>query len=455
MVLNFYQLAEQPFGVTPDPRYLFMSPTHREALASLAYDVSSGRGFTALIAKPGMGKTTLLFDLLDLVQDQARTAFLFQLQCSPRDLLHGLLEDLGIEHDGDDVAQMHRKLNECAMCEGREGKQLVVVVDEAQNLDEPALELLRMLSNFETPRQKLMHFVLAGQPQLAEKLSSPELVQLRQRISIVARLKPFTLEETQLYIDHRLRVAGYDFARPMFTKRAITMIAEYTEGIPRNINNACFNAMSLGCVNKQKTIDADVIQEVLGDLDLHPMFPEPVAVSKPELSKEAVPELPSHKKPRSPLRGWSIRFALAAALVVAAASGLLVRSRQQQANVLASAPVQAVKDSAPTPMSAPVATSQEQLEVSASVVRTSQSSEPNFVYVLPNESLYHICLHYFGNYDKQTLAKVRELNPWISDPRRLKPGEKIQLPIMGSTSHKFASKDERIPITIDAATEKP
>lgn len=450
MVLDYYKLAEQPFGVAPDPRYLFLNPTHREALASILYGVTSGRGFTALIAKPGMGKTTLLFDLLNKVQDQARTAFLFQSQCSPLDLLRNLLDDLSIEHEGSDIAKMQRKLNECLLSEAGKGKKLVAVIDEAQNLDESTLEVVRMLSNFETPQEKLMHFVLAGQPQLSEKLASPGLIQLRQRISIVARLKPFTVEETQLYIDHRLRVAGYDFAKPMFTKQAIAMIAEHTEGIPRNINNACFNAMSLGYVGKQRTIDQGVIREVLSDLDLRPALPEPVT-----LPKESVPAPSAYKKPRSLLPGWSIRFALVAALVVGAATGLLVRSKQQQANVLASAPAQVVKDSVPTPTSASVVPSQEHLQVSAPVVLTSQSAESNFVFVLPNESLYHICLHYFGKCDRQTLTKVRELNPWLTDPRRLKPGQKIQLPITGSTPPKSASKDERVPITIDAATEKP
>ncbi len=186
MVLDFYKLAEQPFGVTPDPRFIYSSPTHREAFASVLYGLSAGRGFTALIAMPGMGKTTLLFDFLERVRNVCTTVFLFQTQCTPQGMLRNLLADLGVDDDSNDFVLMHRKLNDCLLKESRRGRQLVVVVDEAQNLEEPVLEVVRMLSNFETPRAKLMHLILAGQPLLAQKLASPRLTQLRQRISIIA-----------------------------------------------------------------------------------------------------------------------------------------------------------------------------------------------------------------------------------------------------------------------------
>jgi general secretion pathway protein A len=268
MVLDYYNLKEQPFGVTPDPRYLYLSPTHREALASLSYGIRSGRGFLSIIAKPGMGKTTILFHLLNQLEGSARIVFLFQTLCGPQDLLRGLLRKLGIVNNTGDMVHMQAQLEEVLLTESHHGRKVIVVIDEAQNLEDSALELVRMLSNFENPTDKLMQIVLGGQPQLSHKLASPHLLQLRQRMSIFARLRLFDAEETHLYIEHRLRVAGYNFQTPLFTPQAEALIAKHSDGIPRNINNICFNALSLGCVLKQKSIQKEVIREVLDDLDL-------------------------------------------------------------------------------------------------------------------------------------------------------------------------------------------
>jgi general secretion pathway protein A len=273
MLLKYYNLQSDPFGVTPDHTFLFFSPTHREAMACLIHGILSGRGFTALIAEPGMGKTTLLFNLLHLLKGNARTAFLFQTLCGPKELLRALLADLGVVDSGRDLTRMHRKLNDFLLRETQHGQELVVVIDEAQNLEEPVLEVVRMLSNFESSNKKLMHVVLSGQPQLAEKLASERLVQLRQRISIIARLKPFNADETKAYIEHRLRSAGYSSPEPLFTDQACQMIAEYSRGIPRNINNLCFNAMSLGCALQRHTLEDFHIQEVIDDLELRTLLP--------------------------------------------------------------------------------------------------------------------------------------------------------------------------------------
>src|SRR6266403_1548975 len=299
MFLNFYQLAEPPFGVTPDPRFLYLGSTHREALASVLHGLNTGRGFTALIAGAGMGKTALLRLIVQKLQGSTRTAFLSQSRCSSRELLTSLLVSLGIEGGGESFSAMHAKLNDTLLHEYNSMKRFVVVIDEAQDLAEPTLELLRALSNVETPREKLMHFVLSGHPQLAEKLASPQLTQLRQRVSIIARLEPFDGEETRLYIDHRLRVAGYDFARPLFTPSALDLITGSTRGVPRNINNVCFNALSLGYVNRQQTIDADIIQEVLADLDLQKLIEaggEVPFVPRSRLSDHDVLEVPMDPK---------------------------------------------------------------------------------------------------------------------------------------------------------------
>lgn len=268
MFLRYFGLREQPFGMTPDPRYLFMSSSHREALASLIYGVESGRGFVGLIAEPGMGKTTLLFQFMEQFRDSARTAFLFQTQGNTHEFLANLIADLGLVPDDRDLSTLQRQLNEVLIQEARLGRRFVLVIDEAQNLDDSVLESVRMLSNFETSRSKLMQIVLAGQPPLADKLARPELEQLMQRVSVICRLKPFTPEEVAEYIHHRLRTAGFR-GRNVFTAEALSMIASRSEGIPRNINNICFHALSLAYAQGQKKIDSNIIAEVLSDLELH------------------------------------------------------------------------------------------------------------------------------------------------------------------------------------------
>src|SRR6185312_15997892 len=175
MFLNFYGLKQQPFGVTPDARYLYLSNTHREALASLFYGIETGRGFMAMVAKPGMGKTTLLVHLLKKFQNTARTAFLFNTQCNSREFLEALASELGFDCSSTNFVQFLEQFNRNLVREARERRRCIVVIDEAQNLDGSVLETARLLSNFETPTAKLLQIVLAGQPELADKLASPAL----------------------------------------------------------------------------------------------------------------------------------------------------------------------------------------------------------------------------------------------------------------------------------------
>ncbi len=267
MYLNFFGLREQPFGVTPDPRFLFLSEAHKEALASLYYGIEANRGFIGLIAQPGMGKTTMLFHLLETFRSSARIAFLFQTHCNSREFMRLLLAELGCEQDTQDLVKMYDEFNTRLLQIAQDGHRLIVVVDEAQNLEDEVLETLRLLSNFETSKAKLMHIILAGQPALAQKLGGPRLTQLRQRVSIVQGLAPLSHGEVKNYVEHRLRIAGYR-GSPIFTPEAYESIATATEGIPRNINNFCFNALSLACALRKNLVDSDIVNEVLADLDI-------------------------------------------------------------------------------------------------------------------------------------------------------------------------------------------
>jgi general secretion pathway protein A len=265
--LDYYGLNEQPFGVTPDPRFIYLGTQHRQALAALNYGTELNRGFLTLIAQPGMGKTSLIFQYLEDLREKARTVFLFHTSGDSRDLMRYLLADLGLDSAGKDLPEMHSILNQVLLEEMRAGRRFVVVIDEAQNLTEEVLESVRLLSNFETPWMKLMQIVLAGQPQLSEQLAKPSMAQLRQRVSLSIRIEPLTSEEVNAYVDHRLWVAGYK-GSSLFSVDALRLLAEVSEGIPRNINNMCFCAMSLGWATNQKTIDREMMRDVLADLNL-------------------------------------------------------------------------------------------------------------------------------------------------------------------------------------------
>jgi len=318
MFLDFYHLREQPFGVTPDPRFLYLSRTHREALASLFYGVEMGRGFLALIAQPGMGKTTLLFHLLERLRESACTAFLFQTQCDSREFLRYLLADMGIDSHGHDLVQMHEQLNDALIRFKRADKRFVLVIDEAQNLDDSVLETVRLLSDFETPSAKLMQIIISGQPQLAAKLARPSLIQLRQRVAILSRLEPFSPAETDRYIDARLNVAGYD-GGPLFTSDARAIIAARGRGIPRNINNLCFNALSLGYALRRKKIDGEIVREVIKDLDVESLVREGADAPRTDSpGSPTEPPRPFGSKWRGELGARAFRAtALAASIVLA------------------------------------------------------------------------------------------------------------------------------------------
>src|SRR5579864_3315139 len=321
--LEHFGLSEQPFGVTPDPRFLYLGPQHRQALAALNYGTELNRGFLTLIAEPGMGKTTVLFNYLEGLRNKARTAFLFQTDCDPRDLMAYMLADMGIDCAGKALPEMHAILNQVLMEEMRQGRRFVLVIDEAQNLSEKALESVRLLSNFETPWMKLMQIVLAGQPQLAERLAKPSMAQLRQRVSFAIRIEPFTREEVDLYLDHRLWVAGYKGA-PLFSVGARTLIAERSEGIPRVINNMCFCAMSFAWAMKRKAIDRDTMSEVLDDLDPgSPIEKVEKEALPPKLQGEPKPSVSQMLQPvglileSPPARGWFSKSVVVVLVLIA------------------------------------------------------------------------------------------------------------------------------------------
>ena len=477
MLLDYYQLAEQPFGVTPDSRFLYLGPKHREALASLVYGTESNRGFLALIAKPGMGKTSLLYHYLSYLRDKARTAFVFRTDCDSREFIRHVLLDLGIDVAGMDLPAMHDSLNKLLTEEMRAGRRFVLVIDEAQNLDEKVLESIRLLSNFETPWTKLMQIVLAGQPQLADRLASPSMAQLRQRVSMVIRIEPFTPQEVNAYIDHRLWIAGCE--KPAFlTVGARKLIADHSEGIPRNINNLCFNAMSLACALQRKTIDRDIIRDVIADLDLEPLREKNIAAPKPEKKSVRVPPvLAAAARKHSSSGGWIPKLAITSALLLAA-SGLVVNLNHggARSSIMphALATVSAAPPSAPpaalSSTSAPAlppASTPDSASAPAPVVVSAVSLMPEEeanatvkqatedVSVKSGQTLYQISLNKFGKYDGAVLEQIRGLNPSLNNPNRIRTGQKIRIPATATLSTDGRHAGQQAPNAVPTEAGKP
>ena len=276
-LLQYFGFSEDPFGVSPNARYLYPSQTHQEALASLESGFYNNRGFIAMIAPPGMGKTTLLYRFLEDTQDTARSVFLFDIDadCEPRDFVGYILREFGIT-PAQSSSEMHRQLADALITETQAGRKCVVVIDEAQSLSDAVLERVRLLTNFETSQGKLLQIILSGQPQLTDKLMQASLVQLRQRVSAICRLEPLSAEETVAYIDYRLKQADYD-GDPPFTEDALKLIAEAGNGTPRTINNLCYNALTLCCALKSKQVDGSMVAKVIANLQLVPESSEAIA----------------------------------------------------------------------------------------------------------------------------------------------------------------------------------
>lgn len=324
VLARHYGMRENPFGSSPDPRYLYDSLTHREAFSSLLTGIDCGVGFQALIAQPGMGKTTVLFRFLQKFHAIANTALIFQVQADPQQFLRGLLIELGSQVNQDDIGTMQAQFNKLLLEQRRAGKRTIIIVDEAQNLSPEVLESLRILSNFEYSSSKLLQVVLAGQPELGNKLCRPELTQLQQRISIISRLLPLGPSEINQYIKHRLMIAGY-CGPDLFTAKALAMISDCGGGIPRNINTLCLNALLLGAAVKERTIDVSIVSEVIADLDLSQVGTPMVGVkSDTDVLNELESQMPAATRTETSLIDPFLQLMAERAGLITGASGAAI-----------------------------------------------------------------------------------------------------------------------------------
>jgi len=264
MYLSFYGLSEKPFSQTPDPKFLYWNDHYRETIASLRYGIQERKGFITMIGEAGTGKTTLLRKLLDDLGPDVVSVFLFNPNASFEEILEYTLSELGIPAASGRKLAMMQRLNDFLLAAFQEGKNTILLIDEAQDLETEVLESLRLLSNLETSTEKILQIVLSGQPELAARLAQPNLRQLKQRIAVRCRIEPLGRHELADFIAARLSVAGG--RSDMFAPATLDPIWEFSRGIPRLINTCCDNALLLGYAVGKQTIDADVIAEVVHDL---------------------------------------------------------------------------------------------------------------------------------------------------------------------------------------------
>jgi general secretion pathway protein A len=262
MYLNFFDFKEHPFNVTPDPKFLYFGESYQDALAYLVYGIRMRKGFVVLTGEIGIGKTTVINALLERLDDSHRIAHLVHSNMSLKDMLRFIFRDYGLDAAGKSKSELLLTLEDFLIRLDQKGGNAVLIIDEAQNLRSWQLEEIRLLSNIETAKRKLLQIVLVGQPELLHLINSNELRQFKQRVSLHFHLKPLTREDIEVYVEHRLQMSGYA-GKKLFDDGALDEIYKFSEGIPRLINTLCDRALVKACVSNQRKIDKKIIRQVL------------------------------------------------------------------------------------------------------------------------------------------------------------------------------------------------
>ncbi|MBP7087863.1 MAG: AAA family ATPase [Candidatus Omnitrophica bacterium] len=269
MYETFYGLREKPFSVTPDSRFFFPSEKHTEALDSLIYAINDRKGFVAVTGEVGCGKTTVWHALINKLDAGTKIAIITNTNLTAKQILISILDDLEVHFkDSWTKVRLLVVLNKYLLEQASLGFNVVVLIDEAQNLKFDVLEEVRMLSNLETEREKLLQIVLMGQPQLKEKLKLEKFQQLKQRISVYYHIDPLSLKEAKDYINHRLKVAGLSDSRVVFDPFSLFKIYDYSAGVPRIVNTICDRCLLTGFIREKEQISGEIVEEVAKELGI-------------------------------------------------------------------------------------------------------------------------------------------------------------------------------------------
>jgi putative secretion ATPase (PEP-CTERM system associated) len=340
MYERFYNLRERPFALSPDPEYLYPSRVHQEALDYLRYGLETQAGFIVITGEIGSGKTTLLQTVLRTLDSHTTVGRIVNTMLEPRELLETIMIDFDLDPTGRSKPLLLRELSQFLVDQRIAGRMVLLVIDEAQNLSLAALEELRMLSNLETEKSKLLQIVMVGQPNLRDKLAAPELEQLRQRITVRYHLTPLDIDETANYINHRLRHAALGV--PMeFPREATDLIHARSRGVPRIINVICDAALVFGYAEEWRVFDAATIRDVLAELETTGVLPDADEDARVQSARPPMSAPAPQPRPAPPPAAAATVLASAAAATVqspaltAAAAALdareaRIRQREQE-----------------------------------------------------------------------------------------------------------------------------
>ncbi len=487
MYLTFFGFREKPFNLTPDPKFLYLNASYREALAQLRYGINERKGFVSLVGEAGTGKTTLLRRLLAELGHDVRTVLILNPAVDFDELLVFILTDLGhAPAPGTPKLQLLQMLNTDLLDTLARGGNVVVLIDEAQDLSIQVLEELRLLSNLETAKEKILQFVLAGQPELDEMLARPELRQLRQRIAVPARLRPLGRGEVAAYVAARISAAGGD-ARGLFTPSALRQLYGFSRGVPRLVNVACDSGLVTAYAAGTRVVDAKIMREAIHDLRRGP-YRHPVArVWRTRLATVAIAGVlgvlmgvGSSRLAHGPLNGWlpgtqptvslerrvtaaarqpaqveakadrgpapnvpprspapaaatlpgpeATRLSMPAvpsSAAAPAAAGVAAGDEVPVANVAIE--VTPPAPVAPTPAATPPAVAVAVIEATAALATPAAVLERRIV-VQVGDDLTHIVRRNYGYADEELLARVQRANPQIVNRDLLILGQGILLP---------------------------
>jgi general secretion pathway protein A len=428
MYNSYFGFREWPFSVTPDPRFLYSNAVYDEAFATLRYGIEAKKGFIVITGEVGTGKTTLLRKLMRSLDATVHSVFVFNTHLSFVELLQVILHDLGMVPRDASKITMLQDLNEYFIKQLKQGHTVAILIDEAQNLTDEALENLRLLSNLETDQEKLMQIVLMGQPELEEKLEQPGLRQLKQRVALRCRLAPLKEEEVGAYIDFRLRAAGYH-GKDLFHSDAVQQIAFYSSGIPRLINIICDNALLYVYARSRKAASADIIKEVARDIRAETEVQGPEAKTTPTAAVSngaaatSIAERPKPVPLRKARRLAKVGAEVALAILVLLALASVVDPRTVFRN--AGKGLELAKRNLTAWV---VLVTQDPAVLEKAILEDEFQGKAQRVLVEPGSNIHKIAAGAYGANSALGMDLIKEFNPQIKNLNRVSAGQDLVLP---------------------------